>query len=67
MNKAQEFMNCAVGLIETIMDKEAQSIEAAAMALKNTMMNDGMIYSYGTCHSVILCSERYLRSVGIAN
>ena len=59
MNKAQEYMNCVTGLLQTIMDKEAQNIEAAAQALKNTMMQDGMIYSFGTGHSVILCSESY--------
>ena len=67
MNKAQEYMNCVTGLLQTIMDKEAQNIEAAAQALKNTMMQDGMIYSFGTGHSVILCSESYRRAGGLAN
>lgn len=67
MNKAQEYMNCVTGLLQTIMDKEAQNIEAAAQALKNTMVQDGMIYSFGTGHSVILCSESYRRAGGLAN
>ena len=54
MNKAEEFMRYSSKLIETIMREEGENIEKAAVALKETMANGGMLYTFGTGHSLSL-------------
>ena len=66
MNKAEAFANYSSELIQTVMREEKESIEQAAIALKNTLMNGGMLYTFGTGHSTMLCMEPYLRAGGLA-
>ena len=65
MNKAEEFMRYSSKLIETIMREEGENIEKAAVALKETMANGGMLYTFGTGHSTMLCMEPYFRAGGL--
>lgn len=67
MNKGKEFIDYACDLMQTVWNKEGENLEKAAQALKNTIVNNGMIYSFGTGHSVILCAESYRRAGGLAN
>lgn len=65
MNKAQEFMDYSSELIQTIMREEAESIERAADAVRRTMESGGMLYTFGTGHSTILCMEPFGRAGGL--
>ena len=65
MSKAREFMDYSSGIIQTIMREEEENIEKAALALKNTIANGGMLYTYGTGHSTMLCMEPFMRAGGI--
>ena len=67
MNKGEEFIQYACDLMQTALREEADNLEKAAQAVKNTIVNDGMVYSFGTGHSVILCAESYRRAGGLAN
>lgn len=67
MNKGQEFFNYACELMQTVQREETEHLEQAAQAVKNAIVGDGMIYSFGTGHSVILCAETYRRAGGLAN
>lgn len=66
MNKAQEFANYASNLIQTIMTEEAENIEKAADAVRKTMERGGMLYTFGTGHSTMLCAETFYRAGGLA-
>ncbi len=66
MNKAQEFMNYAINELRTIMEVEAENIEKAAVAVKDTMARGGMLYTFGTGHSTMLCMETFRRAGGLA-
>lgn len=66
MNKGEEFIAFATNCMETIMREEKENIEKAAVALKNTMKNDGILYTFGTGHSVMLCFEPFMRAGGLA-
>lgn len=48
MNKAQEYMNCVTGLLQTIMDKEAQNIEAAARPIRTARAWSPWLSATGT-------------------
>ncbi len=65
MNKAEEYLHYASGVIETIMREEKEGIERAAAALKDTMARGGMLYTFGTGHSSILCMEPFKRAGGL--
>ena len=65
MSKAPEYMNYASNLLQTIMREEEESIEKAAVALKDTMARGGMLYTFGTGHSVMLCMEPFFRAGGL--
>ena len=65
MSKAREFMDYSSDIIQTIMREEEENIEKAALALKNTIANGGMLYTYGTGHSTMLCMEPFMRAGGI--
>jgi uncharacterized phosphosugar-binding protein len=65
MNKAEEFMKYSCNVIDTIMREEKDNIEKAAVALKNTMVNGGLLYTFGTGHSTMLCMEPYFRAGGL--
>lgn len=65
MNKAQEFMNYSSELIQTIMREESENIEKAADAVRKTMENGGMLYTFGTGHSTMLCMEPFERAGGL--
>ena len=67
MNKGQEFFNYACELMQTVQREETEHLEQAAQAVKNAIVGDGMIYSFGTGHSVILCAETSRRAGGLAN
>ncbi|MBS5063182.1 MAG: sugar isomerase domain-containing protein [Hungatella hathewayi] len=64
MNKAEEYMNYASTLLQKVMSEEAENIEKAAVAVKNTMSSGGMLYTYGTGHSTMLCMEPFMRAGG---
>ncbi len=65
MNKAKEFMNYASDVIQTIMREEEENLEKAAIALKDTMARGGMLYTFGTGHSTMLCMEPFMRAGGL--
>ncbi|MEA5151871.1 MAG: sugar isomerase domain-containing protein [Oscillospiraceae bacterium] len=65
MNKAQEFMDYSCRLIQTIAEQERESIEKAADAVRKTMESGGMLYTYGTGHSTMLCMEPFERAGGL--
>lgn len=65
MSKAREFMDYSCGIIQTIMREEEPGIEQAAAALKNTIAQGGMLYTFGTGHSTMLCMEPFMRAGGI--
>ena len=65
MNKAQEFMDYSCRLIQTIAEQERKSIEKAADAVRKTMESGGMLYTYGTGHSTMLCMEPFERAGGL--
>lgn len=66
MNKAEEFVGFASNCIQTIMKEEKDNIEKAAVAMKNTIMNGRILYTFGTGHSVMLCFEPFMRAGGLA-
>ena len=57
MNKGEEFIQYACDLMQTVLREEADNLERAAQAVKNTIVNDGMVYSFGTGHSVF-CARK---------
>lgn len=66
MNKGNEFLKYASDILLEIMEKEEANLDKAAQAVKETIKNGGMLYTFGTGHSVMLCSEPFFRAGGIA-
>lgn len=66
MNKGQQYLKYASDVLLEILDKEQENIHKAAVAVKETTKNGGMLYTFGTGHSVMLCNEPFFRAGGMA-
>lgn len=65
MTKTMEYFQEVSRLLEKVMNTQSQPIEAAAQAVADTLLREGMIYTFGTGHSHMLAEELFYRAGGL--
>lgn len=62
-----EYFNIIQGLLSHILETQYKEIEEAAKAVSRTIIDDGMVYVYGSGHAHMSAEELFYRAGGIAN
>lgn len=65
MKKVLEFIENVEGLIVKFKQTQLDAIQEGANLLASCLMNDGMIYTFGTGHSHMLAEEIFYRAGGL--
>jgi uncharacterized phosphosugar-binding protein len=66
MPKGLEYINNVEKLIKEVIETQSASMEQAAKMIAETLMNDGILYTFGTGHSHMLAEEIFYRAGGLA-
>lgn len=65
MNKATEYMQTAITLMQQVSQDQKENIFAAARTAAAALANGGTIYTFGTGHSHLLAEEIFYRAGGL--
>ena len=67
MSKAVEYFKNLQNILERIITEQYDNIEAASVAVADTLKNGGRIHTFGTGHSHMLAEEIFYRAGGLVN
>lgn len=59
------YLNTIESLLEGIVNTQQEALEAAAAMLRDTLLDDGLIYLFGCGHSHIMAEEGFYRAGGL--
>lgn len=62
----EEFAEKVCGFINDIKNDEAENMKTAAQIMGKVLLNDGLIYTFGTGHSHMIAEEVFYRAGGLA-
>lgn len=65
MTTTEEYIGIVKGQLEDIEENESENILKAAHLMKDTLINDGLIYVFGSGHSQIFSIEMFYRAGGL--
>jgi uncharacterized phosphosugar-binding protein len=65
MKKAIQYIQNLQSLMASALETQLDNIEKAAAIVANTVMNEGIVYVFGTGHSHILAEELFYRAGGM--
>lgn len=66
-SKGKEFLEYSKDILDKLENEEWENISHASKAIAKTIENGGLLYTFGTGHSTILCQEMFFRAGCLAN
>ena len=66
MNATNKFFSNAQRVLNEALTRNEKSMEEAAWKIANCLINDGLVYAFGTGHAHILVEELFYRAGGLA-
>jgi uncharacterized phosphosugar-binding protein len=67
MNAAEEYHQHSKRLLDRILTTQGAAIQKAAALVADTVVRDGIVYTLGSGHSLLIAAEFYYRAGGLAN
>lgn len=67
MNAAEKYHENARELLDRILTTQIAAIQRAASLVADTVDRDGLVYTLGSGHSLLIAAEFYYRAGGLAN
>ncbi|MEU5363312.1 SIS domain-containing protein [Streptomyces sp. NPDC005925] len=63
---ARQFLDAAIGLLESVRDEEGEAVEAAGTLLADTVAAGGRLFAFGAGHSSLPAQDVVYRAGGLA-
>ncbi len=63
---AERFFNKVFEILKKIVETQKETIQTAANMITDAIVNDGMVYVFGTGHSHLIAEEAFARAGGLA-